>query len=183
MEVSIIGNKVFIKNLSDIAENIKDEIANIENTLQKKINKVKSKEGIKCCFESEDITGDIEKLRNMFGNIKMEENTNNTETEGDEERKKEKNILNKISKKITLFYLKEGNKNKTILKNIGLFMEKTEIIQFAKKMQKMLGSSCIIDDNNDCVFSGNYTTDTAKKEMIRKFIFENTKLEKEIVEI
>jgi hypothetical protein len=75
--------------------------------------------------------------------------------------------------------LKEKNKNKTFLTNINFFMEKDEIQIFCKKLQKILGSSSRLNQDGDCGFSGDYTTDTSKREIIKKFILENTKISKQ----
>jgi hypothetical protein len=68
------------------------------------------------------------------------------------------------------------------LTNINVFLEKQDMQNFCKKLQKVLGSSSILNADGDCGFSGDYTTDSSKREIIKKFILDNTKITKEHID-
>lgn len=179
VEICIDENKLFIKNLQEYSDNMKNTIKEIEEIFKAK--SIKKKNLDECCFEDLD----AEKFKTyLMDNLKIEEKnikiiSVEKEQDSDEQKKREKLILSKINKKIGLQLVKEKNKNKTFLTNINLFMEKDEIQSFCKKLQKNLGSSSTINQDGDCGFSGDYTIDTSKKEIIKKFILENSKIQKQ----
>lgn len=179
IEIYSTDDKIIVKNLQDHTDNLKNTIKNIEEILVTKSSK--NKNANECLFEKINIDA-LKKY--LIENLKIDEkdiNIFSPEKEQclDEQKKKEKLVLNKINKKIGLQLVKEKNKNKTFLTNINYFIDKNEIAIFCKKLQKILGSSSTINQEGDCGFSGDYTTDTAKKEIIKKFIFDNAEIKKE----
>jgi hypothetical protein len=180
VEISVENNKLLVKNLQEYSDNMKNTIKDIEETFN--VKSIKKKNFDECCFEELN----AEKFKTYLSeNLKIkEENIKiiyiaNEQDEQEEQKKREKLILSKINKKIGFQLLKEKNKNKTFLTNINLFMEKDEIQILCKKLQKILGSSSILNQDGDCGFSGDYTTDTSKREIIKNFILENTKISKQ----
>jgi hypothetical protein len=186
IEIYAENEKIYIRNLQDHVENIKDTIKNIEEIFNTKSYKRKVDKQHESGF---DLT-DVDKFKDYLINdlniskdyIKILSLSSQNCDNAEEQKKKEKNILNKINKKINLQFVKEKNKNKTFLCNISIFLEETETQSFCKKLQKILGSSSILNQDGDCGFSGDYTTDTSKKEIIKKFILDNTKITKEYID-
>lgn len=176
--------KVFIRNLHHHVEDMKTTIKNIEEKLNLKSGKRKVDSELECYFDCSDpeiIKEYLTKDLNIDEkNIKIVGETE--KKEDDKKKEKEKMLLNKINKKISMQFIKEGNKNKTFLTNINIFLEKQELQIFCKKLQKILGSSSTINADGDCGFSGDYTIDTFKREIIKKFILDNTKITKEYIE-
>lgn len=91
-------------------------------------------------------------------------------------------ILDKINKKITLNSFKEKRTTKTYLVGLSDFLSKEEMNSFGKKLQKKLGTSFIVKENGDCGFSGDYTSDSSKKNKIRDFIVKNTDISKDLIQ-
>lgn len=186
IEIYVENEKTYVRNLQDHINNMGISIKKIEDAFNVKSHKRTLEKQFECCFDLIDSVKFEEYLVNDFNinkdNIKILSKSNQICDSAEEKKKKEKNILNKINKKINLQFVKEKNKNKTFLSNISIFLEEPEMKTFCKKLQKILGSSSTQNQEGDCGFSGDYTTDTSKKEIIKKFILENTKITKEYID-
>jgi hypothetical protein len=174
------GLKTIISGLGDFIEGteIKDLIKKMQETLNCKIAKVKN---------NNELDGNqIENIREFL--ISNTSITNDMIFIEDETKQEEKNghennnVLDKINKKITLHFIKEGRASRTYIVGLKIFLDNDEKELMTKKLQKILGTNSVLNDEGDCGFNGNYINDTTKKSIIRNTILENPKITEDLIE-
>lgn len=163
----------FVENLADFydGDEIKNVIKLIQDAVQTKIIKKKNNDGkIECGFEGNHIESIKEILKDKTIFIK-------DETQSDKTIK----TLDNINVNITLKCIKEKKTCRTYITGLSKFLSNEDVQNFAKKLQKILGTGSIINNDGDCGFNGDYTIDTCKKAIIKKHILEYQQINKEYV--
>jgi hypothetical protein len=181
--------KTYISGIGNYVEGseIKQFTKKLEEHLNLKMSKRKNGDDIECGFE-----GDVkEKIKEfLMNNIQIDENlilTGNIENEKKEEKPKKttsisQSVLDNINKKITLHFVKEKRANRTYIVGLKNFITDLEMQTLTKKLQKSMGTNSIVNEDGDCGFNGDYTTDTAKKAIIRECILGNTNIQKDLLD-
>ncbi len=175
--------KTYIGGLSNFVEGseIKDLTKKMQELLDKKMSKRKVENEIECGFDGNN----IDSLKTFFlTNITITEDSISivNEAENEKDNKKESNPLDKINKKISLYYVKEKRASRTYIIGLKTFLKGDELQNLSKKLQKILGTNSIFNDDGECGFNGDYTSDTAKKTIIKNFILENTQISGDLIE-
>jgi hypothetical protein len=171
--------KTYIAKLDDFYEGVelKELLKKLEDHIGLKINKRKFNGEIECGFEGSI----IDNIKNfLLLNTNITENNIDINYEIVIKTEKKDEIIDKINKKITLNSIKEKRTTRTYIVGLKDFMTKDEIDVFGKKLQKILGTNSIIN-NGECGFNGDFTSDSSKKNIIKKYILENTNIAKELI--
>lgn len=180
IELKLINNNIHISGLHNFSDNIKSFISELENDLNIKSFKYKTKNEIECGLECNDIVKIKkylqEKLNINEKLIKYEEPKENNDI------KEKNNILDNINKKIKLHFVKEKRANRTYILGLKDFIKNDEFIILVKQIQKILGTNSNINENGDCGFNGDYTNDITKKNIIRDLLLKNTSISKDIID-
>ena len=99
-----------------------------------------------------------------------------------EEQGADQRVLDQVNRKIKLNSMKVKNKNRTFIVNLQYFVNKDEMEKICVNIKKKLGSSYTINEEGDCGFSGNYTEDNSKKDIIKKEILKTVEIPTRVFE-
>jgi hypothetical protein len=166
-------------NFMEIAE-IKQLVKKIEDLLGIKMIKRKNGDELESGFEGDN----REKIRNFLldnFNIENKENIIRIEEQKKEKEKKDDiSMIDKINKKISLYYVKDKRAKRTYIMGLKHFINNEELQNLSKKLQKSMGTNSFINEEGECGFNGDYTNDTAKKSIIKECVLTNTTIGKEL---
>jgi hypothetical protein len=179
--------KTYIGGLDNYIEGseIKQFTKKLEEHLNLKMTKRKNGDDIECGFEG-DLRNRIKEF--LMSNIQIDENLillENCESDGEnksEKVKKSVSVIDNINKKITLHFVKEKRTSRTYIVGLKNFISETEMQILSKKLQKSMGTNSIINEEGDCGFNGDYTSDTVKKTIIRDCILGNTNIKRDLLD-
>jgi hypothetical protein len=177
--------KTYIGGIGNYVEGseIKQFLKKLEEHLNLKMTKRKNGDDIECGFE-----GDIqEKIKEfLLSNIQIDENLIKIEDEKDKKEekssKKSVSVIDNINRKITLHFVKEKRTSRTYIVGLKNFIGEDEMQILSKKLQKSMGTNSTINADGDCGFNGDYTTDSAKKSIIKDCILGNSKIQKDLLD-
>jgi hypothetical protein len=177
--------KTYISGLGNYVEGseIKQFLKNLEDHLDSKMTKRKNGDDIECGFEG-DTRDKIKEF--LLNNIQINENLIKMEDEKDKKdqksSKKSVSVIDNINKKITLHFVKEKRTSRTYIVGLKNFINDAVMQTLSKDLQKSMGSNSIINEEGDCGFNGDYTTDSAKKTIIKNYILKNTNIQKDLLD-
>jgi hypothetical protein len=179
--------KTYIGGLAFFVEDgseIKAVVKKMQECLNAKTFKRKFENDVEIGFDGDNV--DQIKLFLTNNNIADLQSivVNNQPVADVQEVKKELTALDKINKKISLHFMKEKRTCRTYIVGLKNFLNTDEIIVLSKKLQKILGTNSILNEEGDCGFNGDYTTDSSKKKIIKDFFLASAseKLTKDLFE-
>jgi hypothetical protein len=178
------GIKTYIGGLGNYVEGpeIKQFLKKLEENLNLKMTKRKNGDDIECGFDG-DIQDKIKEF--LLNNIQIDEISIKMEDANEKEKKSSKksaSVIDNINKKITLHFVKERRTSRTYIVGLKNFINEAEMQTLSKKLQKSMGTNSIINEEGDCGFNGDYTTDSAKKAIIKDCILGNTNIQKDLLD-